>query len=178
MYNITNANTIPAKVKYNPFLNIVVLGINIKKEDTTKNFTAYKIVENSIGLSQLTPIQKVLAIKSDFNYDIISIIKMSCLYCFVLIIIYKTYDDKLFHKKLSNYFLYLCILLIFFYLLEKYREFFTTKLIREITFHKYTFYSPNNTIFSLDNLLFLGTIWICIVLFRAEKNQKENDLTI
>lgn len=35
--NIQTANKIPAKTKYIPFLNIVVLGKNIQKEEITKN---------------------------------------------------------------------------------------------------------------------------------------------
>ena len=35
--NKIRVNTRPAAVKYNPFLNIVVLGMNIQKEDNTKN---------------------------------------------------------------------------------------------------------------------------------------------
>jgi hypothetical protein len=33
---MTNANTIPARVKYIPFLKMVVPGVNIQKEDITK----------------------------------------------------------------------------------------------------------------------------------------------
>ena len=32
-----NAKITPAKVKYNPFLNIVVLGRNIQNDEITKN---------------------------------------------------------------------------------------------------------------------------------------------
>ncbi len=41
----------PAMVKYNPFLNICVLGLNIQNEDTTKNNreTAKKIFKKYKG---------------------------------------------------------------------------------------------------------------------------------
>lgn len=46
-------STIPPMVKYNPFLNIEVAGINIQKEDITKNNSdkPKKIFSQKIGLS-------------------------------------------------------------------------------------------------------------------------------
>ncbi len=157
----------------------ILLNVTPKYKLLTCDSLHYTIMQNSlIHLNDLRYEERLLAKSTDIISDPIYLVQTLVFVVFIIVATFGIKNKKYFNIKISKWVLILFFFQLFFVLLNKYRDYYTAKLIKIKTNGNYIAESSFESLITNGVLFTVIILWLYYVFKSGEKLQEENDLTV